>query len=895
MVRRFLPLRIAPALMLGLYSAAGLHAAENAPASEPAGLFPFTVPWNDVSPGLTNLSAWLEKPAGKSGFIIAKEGHLWAGDRRIRLLGVNLCFNACFPKHEDADLIAPRMARFGINCVRFHHMDTSASPEGLLKDDRRTMDPEQLDRLDYLVSRLKANGIYSDLNLHVGRNFPELPTADRLDFDKALDHFVPQMVESQREYARALLAHVNPYTGLRYAEEPAVALIEISNEDGLISEWLWGNLDDLPPAYERELSRQWNDWLRARYAGAAALRAAWNAMDRPLSETELIVNGDFAEGTKGWVLEEHSGARATAAPAEKGPPAAGPSNATQGRAENNRMGAAALRVTVQQPGPEAWHVQFGQPRLKVQADSTYTLTFQARSGRPHAITALVGQAHAPWKALASIQAALDGEWRPFTLAFVAPETDEDVRVLFTDLGQAGDSCDFAAVSFRAGGVFGLRPGEELGSVAPLLRKGVAARAPAAQRDWIRFLWETEERYWTGMRRFIREELGCGSLVIGTQTNYSPFAVQAAMDVMDWHAYWQHPHFPGRPWDPVNWTVRNVPMAGAPDGGTLPGLLTRAAGKPFVCTEYNHPAPNTFSSEAFLLLGAYAALHDLDGIFAFAYSHSADWNHGTFANFFDIGEHPTKMVTLPAAAALFERGDVKVPNPKVLHYTVEGCIELIRKSGDLPTAERLGADPAQVFKGPVELELSSDAEPAAPPSGPAEFPALSITRELLWAPAPASKRGVVTVNTPRSIALIGASNDKGAFSFGGVEVTPGKTIQDWSAITMTVLQGEGFKAPARILLTATGYVQNSGMIWKDARHDSVGEDWGHAPALVEGIPATIALPLEAGTTLRAWALDGRGQRGAELPVQAGAGKATIAIGPEFKTLWYEIELNRSEME
>ena len=93
-----------------------------------------------------------------------------------------------------------------------------------------------------------------------------------------------------------------------------------------------------------------------------------------------------------------------------------------------------------------------------------------------------------------------------------------------------------------------------------------------------------------------------------------------MDVTDCHNYWQHPYFPGRPWDPVDWIVRNVPMAGAPDGGTLRMLLTRAAGKPLVCTEYNHPAPNTYSSEAFLLLGAYAALHDLDGIFAFAYSH-----------------------------------------------------------------------------------------------------------------------------------------------------------------------------------------------------------------------------------------------------------------------------------
>ena len=884
MVRRFRPLHSCAALMLGLCGAVTLRAAGNAPPFEPAALFPFTLPWNDVSPGLTNLSAWLEKPAGKSGFIVAKEGHLRAGDRRIRFLGVNLCFDACFPKHEEADQIAPRMARFGINCVRFHHMDTSAAPRGLLKDDRRTIDPAQLDRLDYLVSRLKANGIYSDLNLHVGRNFPGLPTADGLSFDKGLDHFVPQMIESQREYARDLLAHVNPYTGKRYADEPAVALIEISNEDGLIREWLWGNLDALPPIYERELARQWNDWLKARYADAAALRAEWNAADRPLSAAELLSNGDFVNGADRWILEQHSGAQATATPEKEGPPAGGP----------------ALRVTVQRPGQERWHVQFGQPRLKVEADSTYTLSFQARSERAHAITAMVGQAHEPWNAPASMQAALGKEWRRFSLVFVASETDENMRVLFSDLGQAGDVCAFAAVSFRAGGVTGLRAGEDLGAVAPLPKREFAGRNPAAQRDWIRFMWETEERYWTGMRRFIREELHCGSLVVGTQTNYSPFAIQAKMDVMDWHAYWQHPHFPGRPWDPVNWIVPNVPMAGAPDGGTLGGLLTRAAGKPFICTEYNHPAPNTYSSEAFLLLGAYAALHDLDGIFAFAYSHGSEWNHGTFANFFDIAEHPTKMVALPAAAALFERGDVRTTDqPTVVHYTTESCIELIRKGNDLPTAERLGADPAAVFEGPVAIAPGSQLKKCGTGASPvrrepqpgAAVPHASATGELFWGPARAAEKGFVTVTAPRSKALIGAADER-AFGLGdGIAVTPGKTVQGRSAITLTVLDGEGFKAPARILVTATGYVQNTGMIWKDARRDSVGKDWGHAPALVEGISATIVLPLEAGTKMRAWALDGRGQRGEEVPVKAAAGKATMVIGPEFRTLWYEIELAR----
>ncbi|MCS7192483.1 MAG: hypothetical protein NZ937_05835, partial [Armatimonadetes bacterium] len=61
-------------------------------------LFPFVLPWDDASPSVANISHWLHKPAGKFGHIrIGANGHLYAGKQRIRFLGVNLCFGACFP------------------------------------------------------------------------------------------------------------------------------------------------------------------------------------------------------------------------------------------------------------------------------------------------------------------------------------------------------------------------------------------------------------------------------------------------------------------------------------------------------------------------------------------------------------------------------------------------------------------------------------------------------------------------------------------------------------------------------------------------------------------------------------------------------------------------------
>jgi len=61
-------------------------------------LFPFVLPWDDATPGVTNLSGWLEKPAGKVGQIrVGEDGHLYAGAERIRFFGVDLALSANIP------------------------------------------------------------------------------------------------------------------------------------------------------------------------------------------------------------------------------------------------------------------------------------------------------------------------------------------------------------------------------------------------------------------------------------------------------------------------------------------------------------------------------------------------------------------------------------------------------------------------------------------------------------------------------------------------------------------------------------------------------------------------------------------------------------------------------
>jgi len=74
---------------------------------------------------------------------------------------------------------------------------------------------------------------------------------------------------------------------------------------------------------------------------------------------------------------------------------------------------------------------------------------------------------------------------------------------------------------------------------------------------------------------------------------------------------------------------------------------------------------------------------------------------------------------------------------------------------------------------------------------------------------------------------------------------------------------------------------------DATHLTL-TDRGHAPMMAEGISATLSLPSDPVKT-KCYALDPHGDRMADVPVGKTATGSKIVIGPEYKTVWYEIEV------
>lgn len=197
----------------------------------------------DIEPdGIFDFSFLLDPPAGKFGPVkTTPAGHFEFAERpgtSVRFWGVNLCFTAQFLEKEEADLLAERLARSGYNSVRFHHFDTD-----LTRDTPNSWDlnPEALDKLDYLFAALKKRGIYINIDLYSSRHFREAELASWNFPGANRNHFKPLLPINEAVYknwehfATNLLSHKNPYTGLTCAEDPALIGICPVNENPLFN------------------------------------------------------------------------------------------------------------------------------------------------------------------------------------------------------------------------------------------------------------------------------------------------------------------------------------------------------------------------------------------------------------------------------------------------------------------------------------------------------------------------------------------------------------------------------------------------------------------------------------------------------------------------------------
>jgi hypothetical protein len=282
--------------------------------------------WYAFRPDTEHLSpvadfSGLNRRIGDEDRIVAHDGHFFkvgrdrrAGtpdDQRIRIFGVNLSGPACFPDEVQARLLAQRLKKLGINAVRLHQMDAmltddGAKPEGLLTTSAfPSFHPEAIARLRNLISVLREQGIYVNLNLHVNYRFrpavdqvnPLLDGAQMPPNSHPLHLIDPRMIALQAEFARQLLRQ------LELKNEPSLAMVEINNESSLVGAWQRGELDKLNGEYERTWTALWRKWVIREYGSFDAACQRWKTCELPAQGGNYLKKEEAIapESGSGWI------------------------------------------------------------------------------------------------------------------------------------------------------------------------------------------------------------------------------------------------------------------------------------------------------------------------------------------------------------------------------------------------------------------------------------------------------------------------------------------------------------------------------------------------------------------------------------------------------------------
>ncbi len=913
-----------PASLVRIFSIALLITIAASAQTTPA-VYPFAFDQDHLN-GAPDFS-FLNHPLTPADRVFVKSGHFYtvgadlqpntADDQRVRFFGISFAFGADFPDPAVGDpaRIARRLRRLGINLVRLHHMDSEPDPIGDNSEFNSTLtvgpypsfNDNGLKRLRAFLTALSNEGVYVDLNLHVGYTFrpgidpgiPSLP-AGIPEQSKPLQAFYPQMIQLQQQYAQGLIGK------LQLQGDPVLAMVEISNEGSVVQAWQGGQLDPvLVGDYRTALQSEWNAWLAAKYQTTAALAQAWGATT-PDGPNLLLGN---------WQLEVHA-----------------PSIASLTATTTNGLPTEQVHVT--QNGNWIFLKQTG---FSMTAGNHYRWTFQARADLAAGASASVGVSvmrdDSPWDgfSVSPYSITLTNQWQTFTLLanasfsiLVNPPTQPNGGRVMMDVENVGADVYVRSMTLVQAGQNGLASGQSLEQANLTLPGPTDNPSPARLNDYAAFLTWADQHYVNTIRDSVRAVTDPLVPITGTQMDYGGMSIldsQDGLDYQDNHFYIDHPNFPTIAWDPWDWRIQDQAAADQTWSSFVDMAWGREAGRPYTVSEYNQPWPNRHGTEIDLSIAAFAAFQDWDAIMHFDYAGGRNWD-SPIPSAFDLNGDWTKFPLIGQSAWLF-RGFAVQPSAALLSVPVSAAQRLqATVNAQYPTAwaaTELGLPQQAPLTRAVQLAKDS---PAPLPSGataPLTAPYVSDTGELSFDPAnklfllhasqAAAVSGSIGAGNTRTAGPIDVQLSSGAAGFATVLVTAldnaaiarsGSLLVSVPGYALRSLPAPGEQPPAAGATTPQGLVNYLGNpSWWTIDPTNANPTWGSwvgrtppSGNMGSGYPPTYMTRVECWLTLRTAAtapvvsvLDGAGNVAATLPaseIQAVSGGYRIHLNDPGQT-------------
>ena len=211
----------------------------------------------------------LDTPAGLHGAAQQQGADVVFEDgTEVKFWGVN----AFPPGNEDRMLQqASLFSAMGVNLVRIHPIQQQIG---------NPIEADKMEQYDLWFSILKEHGIYTQWSVfwpHVITEDDGYPLYSELDdgSTSGLVTVFPELQAFEWQYLEPLMAHVNPYTGMSYADDPALAIVEVRNEDSIFFHNPLSNLSNTYPEHTAILQRNWVEWLSEKYGSNDELLRAW--------------------------------------------------------------------------------------------------------------------------------------------------------------------------------------------------------------------------------------------------------------------------------------------------------------------------------------------------------------------------------------------------------------------------------------------------------------------------------------------------------------------------------------------------------------------------------------------------------------------------------------------
>jgi hypothetical protein len=231
-----------------------------------------------------------EKVAGQSGFVrLSPDGESFVlGDGTPARFWAATTYGQR-GSAEDLAHHARFLAKRGVNMVRLHGAMAPKEKTARITD----VDAKEVDEAWKLVAAMKKEGIYTTISPYWAAHVKHVPTSWGIEgwpedqSPQGLLFFNPKLQEGYRAWLKALLTRPNPYTGVPLAKDPAVAIIQLQNEDSM----LFWTMQAVKGRQLEYLGERFGEWLAKKYGSLARAGAAWNG--------DAMKEDDFARGKVG--------------------------------------------------------------------------------------------------------------------------------------------------------------------------------------------------------------------------------------------------------------------------------------------------------------------------------------------------------------------------------------------------------------------------------------------------------------------------------------------------------------------------------------------------------------------------------------------------------------------